>query len=62
MVALASLNDHIISQRIVQYPSWIERNFDANGSPCEEDPEVTVMVIENVYAKPLEYISIKVDF
>jgi len=54
-------NDHIISQRIVQYPSWIERNFDANGSPCEEAPEVPVMIIERVLAKPLEYISIKVD-
>ena len=54
-------NDHVISQRIVQYPSWIERNFDANGLPCEEAAEVPVMIIEKVLAKSLEYISIKVD-
>ena len=54
-------NDHDNSQRIVQYPTWIERNFDANGSPCEEAPEVPVMIIEAVLAKSLEYISIKVD-
>lgn len=54
-------NDHIISQRIIQYPAWIERNFDANGSPCEEEPEVPVYITEVVLAEPLKYISIKID-
>jgi hypothetical protein len=62
MAALASLNDHIISQRFVQYPACVERNFDANGSPCEEAPEVPVYITEVVLAEPLEYISLKVDF
>lgn len=55
------LNEQVISQRIVQYPAWIERNFDANGSPCEEAAEVPVYVIESVLAQPLEYISIKIN-
>ena len=54
-------SDLILSQRIIQYPSWIERNFDANGSPCEEAPEVPVYITEVVLAEPLKYISIKVD-
>lgn len=52
-------NDHIISHRFIQYPADVERNFDANGSACEEAPEVPVYITEVVFAKPLEYISIK---
>ena len=61
-MSIVDLNEHIISQRVVPRSPWIARNFDANGSPCDEEAAVPVMIIESVLAKPLKYISIKVDF
>jgi hypothetical protein len=45
-------DDVVITQRIIQSPAWVERNFDANGSPCEEEAATPVYVIDILMTYP----------
>jgi len=49
-----------IETRFYQYPSTIQQNYDANGSPCSEAPQTAdIKVIQTVtLLKPLKFVKI----
>ena len=57
--------DFVRTQRVqgyrwIQLAATVRRNFDANGSPCEEPAEECVgkCVVEVILLKPVDYIKI----
>jgi len=43
-MAAAAL-EGLVSEKIVQWPAQIARNFDANGAPCAEPGQIALVVV-----------------